>query len=138
MWRDEIINSLQEELARTCLLGDCVGTPLMSIYLRAMGAKVGRDVWFETLAVTEFDVVELGDGCVVNRAACVETHLFHDRLLRIGPARLGAGSTLGPSSVVLPDTVLGAGARVGGRSVVLGGEELPPGTSWHGAPVVCV
>jgi len=138
VWRDEVINSLQEELARTWLLGDCLGTPLMSVYLRAMGARVGRDVWFETLAVTEFDVVELGDGCVVNRGACVETHLFHDRLMRIGPARLGAGSTLGPASVVLPDTVPGAGTRVGGRSVVLRGEELPPGTSWHGAPVVSV
>ncbi len=136
VWRDEIINSLQEELARTWLLGASVGTPLMSMYLRAMGTKVGRDVWFETLNITEFDVVELGDGCVVNRAACVETHLFHDRLMRIGPATLGPGSSLGPYSVVLPDTVLGAGARVGGRSVVLRGEELPPGTSWHGAPVV--
>ncbi|MGP0052242.1 MAG: Pls/PosA family non-ribosomal peptide synthetase [Solirubrobacteraceae bacterium] len=135
VWRDEIINSLQEDLARPWLLGASVGTPLLTAYLRAMGAKVGRDVWFECLNVTEFDVVELGDGCVVNRAACVETHLFHDRLMRIGPATLAAGATLGPYSVVLPDTVLGAGVRVGGRSVVLRGEELPPGTSWHGLPV---
>jgi non-ribosomal peptide synthetase-like protein len=138
VWRDEIINSLQEELARTWLLGAAVGTPVMSVYLRAMGAKVGRDVWFETLNITEYDVVELGDGCVVNRAACVETHLFHDRLMRIGPATLEPGSSLGPYSVVLPDTVLGAGVGVGGRSVVLRGEELPPGTTWHGSPVVSV
>lgn len=78
--------------------------------------------------------VELGDGCVVNRAAVIETHLFHDRLMRIGPATLASGSSLGPYSVVLPDTVLGAGAAVGARSVVLRGEELPPGTSWHGFP----
>ncbi len=136
VWRDEIVNSLQDQLAGTWLLGAALGTPLMPVYLRAMGAKVGRDVWCETLTITEFDVVQLGDGCVVNRYACVETHLFHDRLLRIGPATLGPGSTLGPSACLLPDTVLGAGARVGGRSVVLRGEELPPGTSWHGAPVV--
>lgn len=73
---------------------------------------------------------------MINRFACIETHLFHDRLMRIGPTKLGAGSTVGPSSAVLPDTVLGPGAKVGGRSVVLRGEELPPGTSWHGAPVV--
>jgi non-ribosomal peptide synthetase-like protein len=138
VWRDEIINCLQEELARTWLLGASVGTPVMGVYLRAMGAKVGRNVWFESLNITEFDVVELGDGCVVNRAACIETHLFHDRLMRIGPATLAPGSTLGPYSVVLPNTVLGAGTRVGGRSVVLRGEELPAGTSWHGAPVVSV
>jgi non-ribosomal peptide synthetase-like protein len=138
VWRDEIINSAQEGLAGVWLLGSALGTPVMSIYLRAMGARVGRDVWCETLAITEFDLVELGDGCVVNRSACIETHLFHDRLMRIGPSTLGAGSTLGPSSAVLPDTVLGAGCSVGGRSVVLRGEELPPGTRWHGAPVVSV
>jgi hypothetical protein len=66
----------------------------------------------------------------------VQTHLFHDRLLRIGPASLGAGSTLGPISAMLPDTALGAGCSVGGRSVVMRGERLPAGTRWHGAPVV--
>jgi non-ribosomal peptide synthetase-like protein len=110
----------------------------MSVYLRAMGARVGSDVWCETLALTEFDLVELGDGAVVNRFACVETHLFHDRLMRIGPTTLRPGATLGPSSAVLPDTVLGTRCSVGGRSVVLRGEELPPGTRWHGAPVVSV
>jgi non-ribosomal peptide synthetase-like protein len=138
VWRDEIINSVQDRLARTWLLNEALGTPLMSVYLRATGAKVGRDVWCETMGLSEFDVVELGDGCVVNRTACIETHLFHDRLLRIGPATLGPGSSLGPASAVLPDTALGAGACVGGRSVVLRGEELPPGTRWHGAPVVSV
>jgi len=138
VWRDEIINCLQEELARPWLLGAAVGTPVIGAYLRAMGAKVGKNIWFESLNITEFDVVELGDGCVVNRAACVETHLFHDRLMRIGPATLAPGSTLGPYSVVLPDTVIGAGTCVGGRSVVLRGEKLPAGTSWHGAPVVCL
>jgi non-ribosomal peptide synthetase-like protein len=136
VWRDEILNSLQDQLAGTWLLGLALGTPLMSLYLRAMGTKVGRGVWCETLTITEFDVVELGDRCAVNRFSCVETHLFHDRLMRIGPTRLGAGSSLGPSSALLPDSALGAGARVGGRSVVMRGEELPAGTSWHGAPVV--
>jgi non-ribosomal peptide synthetase-like protein len=136
VWRDEIVNSLQDSLAGSWLLGFAVGTPLLSSYLRAMGAKVGRDVWFETLAITEFDVVELGDGCTVNRLACVESHLFHDRLMRIGPICIGPGSTLGPASATLPDTILGAGCSVGGRSVVLRGEQLPAGTRWHGSPVV--
>jgi acetyltransferase-like isoleucine patch superfamily enzyme len=66
------------------------------------------------------------------------THLFHDRLLRIGPTRLDPGATLGPTAVVLPDTHVGAATRVLGHSVVLRGEELPPGTRWHGTPVVAL
>jgi non-ribosomal peptide synthetase-like protein len=138
IWRDEVINACQEQLAGGWLLNMALGTPLMSVYLRAMGARVGRDVWFETLAVTEFDLVQLGDGCTVNRGACVETHLFHDRLMRTGPATLGAGSTLGPNSAVLPDTTLAARCSVGARSFVMRGESLPANTRWHGAPVVSV
>jgi non-ribosomal peptide synthetase-like protein len=136
VWRDEIMNTCQEALAGAWLMNLALGTPLMSVYLRAMGAKVGRGVWCETLNITEYDVVELGDGSAVNRSAHVETHLVHDRLLRIGPTTLEPGSTLGPHSAVLPDTRLGAGTTVGGRSVVMRGEELPAGTRWHGAPVV--
>ncbi|MEA2244970.1 MAG: hypothetical protein QOD24_4526 [Solirubrobacteraceae bacterium] len=136
VWRDELINSAQEQLAGAWLMSFSIGTPLMSAYLRAMGARVGRNVWCETLALTEFDLVALEDGAVVNRHAVVETHLFHDRILRIGSSRLGRGATLGPGSAVLPDTILGDGCVVGGNSVVLRGEELPAGTRWHGSPVV--
>ena len=138
VWRDEVMNSLQDQLAGTWLLGFALGSALLPLYLRAMGAKVGRGVWCESLTITEFDMVKLEDGCVVNRFACIETHLFHDRLLRIGPTRLGARSSIGPATAVLPDTAIGARARVGGRSVVLRGEELPPRTRWHGAPVSAV
>jgi hypothetical protein len=36
---------------------------------------------------------------------------------------------------VLPDTTLGLNVCIGGHSVVLRGEQMPPGTRWHGAPV---
>jgi acetyltransferase-like isoleucine patch superfamily enzyme len=64
------------------------------------------------------------------------THVFQDRLLRIGPTRLEVGATMGPTSAVLPDTRLGANTCIGGHSVVLRGEELPAAGRWHGAPVV--
>ena len=135
VWRDEMINTVHEQLAGEWLLRFAIGSPLMSLYLRAMGSKVGRGVWCETTAVTEYDVVELCDGCAVNRGACLMTHVFQDRLLCIGPTSLGAGATMGPTSAVLPDTAVGANTCIGGHSVVLRGERLPAGTRWHGAPV---
>ncbi|MDA0180032.1 amino acid adenylation domain-containing protein [Solirubrobacter phytolaccae] len=135
VWRDEMMNAAQEQLADEKLLRLAIGTPLMSLYLRAMGAKVGRGVWCETTAVTEYDMITLDDGAAVNRGACLMTHLFHDRLLRIGPTHLEQGATLGPTAVVLPDTRVGASTTIEAHSVVLRGEELPAGTRWHGTPV---
>jgi len=136
VWRDEIVNSAQEQLAGAWLLEFALGTPLMNLYLRLMGSKVGKDVWCETLTITEFEQAELGDGCAINRHAVVETHLFHDRVMRIGPARVGRAATLGPSAATLPETEIGEGCSVAGRSVVMRGERLPDRSSWHGAPVV--
>jgi non-ribosomal peptide synthetase-like protein len=136
VWRDEIVNTAHEQLAGEWLLRFAIGTPLMSLYLRAMGSKIGRGVWCETTAITEYDVVSLGDGCVVNRGSCLMTHVFQDRLLSIGPTSIGSGATMGPTSAVLPDTTLGAGACIGPHAVVLRGERLPPASRWQGAPVV--
>jgi non-ribosomal peptide synthetase-like protein len=138
VWRDEMMNAAQEQLADERLLRLAIGTPIMSTYLRAMGSKIGRGVWCETTAVTEHDMINLGDGAAVNRGGCLMTHLFHDRLLRIGPTQLDPGATLGPTAVVLPDTHVGTDTRVFGHSVVLRGEELPAGTRWHGTPVVAL
>ena len=102
----------------------------------ADGRGVGRDVWCETNAITEFDVVKLGDRCVVNRhGICRRTVPRSSAPDRAGQS-WGGGSTLGPISAMLPDTAIGAGCSVGGRSVVMRGERLPAGTRWHGAPVV--
>jgi len=138
VWRDEMMNAAQEQLADERLLRLAMGTPVMSMYLRAMGSRIGRGVWCETTAVTEHDMITLDDGAAVNRGGCLMTHLFHDRLLRIGPTHLDPGATLGPTAVVLPDTHVGAGTRVFGHSVVLRGEELPAGTRWQGTPVVAI
>ena len=119
VWRDEMMNAAQEQLADERLLRLAMGTPVMSMYLRAMGSKIGRGVWCETTAVTEHDMITLDDGTAVNRGGCLMTHLFHDRLLRIGPTQLDPGATLGPTAVVLPDTHVGsghAGTRALGRA----------------------
>jgi non-ribosomal peptide synthetase-like protein len=118
------------------LLDLALGSPLLPPYLRLMGARVGKDVWCDSLTITEFDMVTLGDGCTINRHAVVETHLFHDRVMQIGPAELGRRASLGPSTAMLPDTHVGDGCSVGGRSIVMRGETLPANTRWHGAPLV--
>jgi non-ribosomal peptide synthetase-like protein len=136
VWRDEIINSLQEVVAGGWLLMSFLGTPLMSWYLRAMGARVGHDVHVGSMALTEFDQITLDDGCAVNRHAVVETHLFQDRVMQIGPSRMRQGSSIGPRSAILPDTEVGEHTHLGMRSVAMRGETLPPRTRWVGAPVI--
>ena len=62
----------------------------MNLWLRALGAKIGRGVWCETYWLPEADLVTLAEGSTVNRGCVVQTHLFHDRIMRMDTVVLEA------------------------------------------------
>jgi non-ribosomal peptide synthetase-like protein len=107
----------------------------MNIWLRGLGAKIGRGVWCETYWLPEADLVRLDTGSTVNRGCVVQTHLFHDRIMRMDTVILDAGATLGPHCVALPASRLGAGATVGPASLVMRGDEVPASSRWQGNPI---
>ena len=105
------------------------GTPLLNVWLRLLGARIGRGVWCETYWLPETDLVELGDGATVNQGSVVQTHLFHDRMLSAWTgSSCKRGATLGPNSVILPAATLGRHATVGPVSLVMRGESVPDKT----------
>lgn len=111
------------------------GTPYLNAWLRSLGAHIGRGVWCETHWLPESDLVTVEAGASVNRGTVLQTHLFHDRVMRLGPVHLGPGSTTGPHSIVLLNSSLGAGTTVGPASLVMRGENVPGTTRWLGNPV---
>ncbi|MFJ8390402.1 Pls/PosA family non-ribosomal peptide synthetase [Streptomyces sp. NPDC094438] len=135
VWRNELYDVFVEEVAMPWLGSTLIGTPFLNIWLRSLGAKIGRGVWCETHWLPETDLITLEDGVSVNRGTVLQTHLFHDRVMRLDTVHLHEGATLGPHSIVLPGAVLGTAAAVGAHSLVMRGEELPGGTHWLGNPV---
>jgi non-ribosomal peptide synthetase-like protein len=138
VWRNELVAVYHEELAMRWLGPGVLGTPVFSAVLRAYGAKVGRGVHCETKWLPEPDLVSLGDGAVVNRGCVVQTHLFQDRILRLGTVRLAESTTLGPHSITLFDTALGSGCSIGANSLVMRGETLPARHRFAGNPVAAL
>lgn len=135
VWRNELFDSFVEELAMPWLGNSLTGTPFLNLWLRSLGARIGRDVWCETHWFPETDLVTLGDGASVNRGVVLQTHLFHDRIMRMDTVTLGRGATLGPHSIALPGTDLGDAAVAGPCSLVMRGDSLPTDTRWLGNPV---
>ena len=103
VWRNELADTFTEQFAVPWLVGMSIGTPLYLSGCEPWGARVGRGVWCETHWLPEPDLVELGDGVSINRGSIIQTHLFHDRLMRLDRVRLEESSTLGPHSIVLPE-----------------------------------
>ncbi|WP_110079130.1 Pls/PosA family non-ribosomal peptide synthetase [Actinokineospora spheciospongiae] len=135
VWRTELADAFVEVLAVPWSVPATQGTPLLSVWLRAMGARIGRGAWVETYWLPESDLVHIGDGATVNRGCVVQTHLFHDRIMSMAPVTLGAGATLGPHGIALPGASVGDRTTVGPASLVMRGESVPAGTRWLGNPI---
>jgi non-ribosomal peptide synthetase-like protein len=134
VWLSEAVTNLYESLAVPSLLAHLRGTPLLPWALRLLGARIGRGVYMDTTDLTEFDCVRIGDEAELNGWCGPQTHLFEDRVMKIGTVEIGARATLGESSTVLYDTVVGEGVMLGPLTLVAKGERLPPETRWEGAP----
>ncbi|BBZ31429.1 Pls/PosA family non-ribosomal peptide synthetase [Mycolicibacterium confluentis] len=135
VWRNEVSDTFVETVAAPWFARAASGTPVINIWLRGLGADIGRGVWCETYWLPEADLVTLERGSTVNRGCVVQTHLFHDRIMRMDTVVLEDGATLGTHCVALPAARLGAGATVGPASLVMRGDEVPSSTRWQGNPI---
>ena len=134
VWRSELLTGVYENMAVLFFLDLLRGTPFLAWCLRALGVKVGRRCYLDTTWFTEFDLIEIGDEAALNEDANVQTHLFEDRVLKMGRVRIGRRCSVGSMSTVLYDTSMGDGSSLGELSLLMKGESLPDGTRWHGIP----
>jgi len=135
VWRNELADTFVEELAVPWLAGSAIGTPLLNVWLRSLGARIGRGAWIETYWLPEPDLIEIGHDATVGRGVVVQTHLFHDRIMRLGRVRIAAGATLGPHTIALPGSLVAEGTTIGPQSLVMRGESVPAHSRWIGNPI---
>ncbi|MDX3248431.1 Pls/PosA family non-ribosomal peptide synthetase [Streptomyces sp. ME18-1-4] len=135
VWRNELADTFVEVVAVPWLAGAVPGTPVLTAWLRGLGARIGRGTWVESYWLPESDLVTLEDGATVNRGCVLQTHLFHDRILRTDTVVLREGATLGPGGIVLPGSTIGARTTLGPASLVMAAESVPDDTRWLGNPI---
>ncbi len=110
------------------------GTPFLPWMMRLFGAKFGKGVFMDWPDLTEFDCVKVGDYCALNMFSVLQTHLYEDRVMKVGAINLGKGVTVGAGTTVLYDTHIGDYAQLGPLTVVMKGESIPAHSRWIGAP----
>ncbi|MCW6510121.1 amino acid adenylation domain-containing protein [Hyphomicrobiales bacterium BP6-180914] len=132
--RTEAVAVMYWGLAGKVLLDHLRGTPFLPWVLRLFGAKFGKGVYMDMTDITEFDCVTVGDFVSINALSALQTHLYEDRVMKVGRVTIGNGVTIGAGSTVLYDTHVGDNARLGPLTLVMKGESIPPNTEWLGAP----
>jgi non-ribosomal peptide synthetase-like protein len=103
--------------------------------LRCFGVKIGENCLINTTNMSEFDLISIGNQVVLNAGSELQTHLFEDRIMKIGEIFVEDETNIGCGSTMLPETRLGLGAKLGPLSLVIKGEDIPAQTSWQGIPI---
>src|SRR6058998_3694097 len=112
-----------------------VGSPLYGLYLRALGAKVGRGVVILSRRIPVCtDLLTIGAATVIRREATFLGYRAQAGRIEIGPVTLGRDVFVGEMSVLDIDTRMGDGAQLGHVSALHSGQVVPAGERWHGSP----
>ncbi|KAF4449220.1 hypothetical protein F53441_7461 [Fusarium austroafricanum] len=74
------------------------------IYLRLMGAKIGKNVKIEETLMGEWDLIEIGDNCRLNKAICRPFAAEGNTSMYLGRIKLGSNCAVGVSSIIAPGT----------------------------------
>ena len=114
------------------------GSPLMPLYLRVVGAKVGRNVFWDTHPPAETTALRIGDDVIVESESELYAHTVDHGRLTHGGIEIGRGAIISRSVQVQISTRIGEGACLDSLTVVMKGEQIPPGTVWAGNPATLV
>jgi non-ribosomal peptide synthetase-like protein len=134
VWRTELVTAMHEHLADPFIVRMLLGTPFAAWFFRLLGARIGRGVYMETTSLTEFDLIDIGDGAALNQDCTIQTHLFEDRVMKVSRIHIGAGCSIGARGIVLYDSAMEDASSLGDLSLVMKGETIPAATRWAGVP----
>jgi carbonic anhydrase/acetyltransferase-like protein (isoleucine patch superfamily) len=111
------------------------GSPVWTAYLRLAGARLGRRVYVNSLAVTDYNLLEFGDDVVIGDDVHVSGHTVEGGVLKTGAVRLGCNVTIGIGSIIDIDVVAGDRCQVGAMSLVPKHSRLDADALYIGIPV---
>ncbi len=110
------------------------GTPLMGLFYRLLGAKIGSNVHLAADMATAFDLVSIGDDSSIGTDAALLAHTVRDGRLILAPVTIGKRCFVGNRAVVAGGTAMADDARLEDLSLLSPGMSVPAGETWRGSP----
>jgi non-ribosomal peptide synthetase-like protein len=112
------------------------GTSILNGFLRALGAKIGKDVYINTSAISAFDLLTVGDHASI----CTDTHLrgytIADGYLYIGTIDIGEDCFVGTRCYIAQNSKMESNSSIDDLTLVSEGMVIPANEHWSGSPAV--
>jgi acetyltransferase-like isoleucine patch superfamily enzyme len=110
------------------------GSPLWTAYLRMNGARIGKRVFINTLAIADHNLLDLGDEVVIGADVHISGHTVEDGMLKTAGVRVGSHVTIGLGSAIDIDVDIGDGCQIGALTLVPKHTRLDPNGVYVGIP----
>ena len=109
-------------------------SPLYIWWLRALGAKVGKEVNIGSLTLRAHDLLSIGNGVSIGNAVNLENARVEHGELVLGNISLADEACIGSYAVLEGNTSVGEYGHVEGLSALSDGMQVPPARVWSGSP----
>jgi non-ribosomal peptide synthetase-like protein len=110
------------------------GTPLLNVYLRLMGAKVGPNVHLDSDTLAIYDLLSIGEDSSINADSTLLGYTIGDGKLEIGPITIGKRCFVGARATLGVDAIMEDDSALDDLSLLPSGGVIPRGETWQGSP----
>ncbi len=110
------------------------GTPIVSLYFRLMGARVGKNCLLDTTEALAFDLLTIGDDTCIGTQTQLTGYRVEDGLLKIGTIEVGSRCFIGTHCCLDINSKMGDDTCLDDLSLLPTGEAVPDGESRRGSP----
>lgn len=112
-----------------------VGSPIYVLYLRLLGAKIGKGVVILSRSVPVCtDLLTIGDNTVIHKNSFFLCYRATSGVLEKGPVTLGRNVLVSEKTTFDIDTSMGDDTQLGHASALHTSQAVPDGQCWHGSP----
>ncbi|MDP3558768.1 MAG: amino acid adenylation domain-containing protein [Legionellaceae bacterium] len=111
-----------------------VGTPLLALYYRLLGAKIGKNCYIGTENIAIHDLITIGDNSSIGFDARLLGYVVEDGWLKIGAITIGENCFVGSRSVISINTTMSDNAHLDDMSMLPIGAHIPAHQFFSGSP----
>jgi len=125
---------LADKLVNISPISYFTGTPVMNVFLRLLGAKIGKDCYVNTSSISAFDLLKLGN----NVSICTDSHLkgftISDGYLQIGTIELEDDCYVGTRCCLAHNSKMEKNSSTEDLTLIPEGFTVPENENWGGSP----
>ncbi|EAT10909.1 hypothetical protein HF888_14305 [Bermanella marisrubri] len=110
-------------------------TPLMNLFYRFMGARIGNNVFFNSSFIYEPHLLEIGDNSRVGENAIIVPHTTEGKNFTCKKVKIGKNVTIGQYCQIMPGAIIGDNVIIGAGAIVPKDKVIESNSIYGGNPI---